>query len=152
MADAPLSAEQIDACYTQAMAMCATHEECILMERVFLAAKGEIVAAAREAELAGALERLIGEIEAYMKDAPIDDVGLLESVCDRAKAALASPSRGAEGYRLAKALADFVMPDGLLDCAVCAVEAELGSAGDCLVLDMPCPLAAYRAHEEASRD
>ena len=47
-------------------------------------------AASREAALAGALERLIDEIKAYMADAPIDDVGLLEGVCDVAAAALAA--------------------------------------------------------------
>ena len=105
-----------------------------------------IGAAAREAELAGALERLIGEIEAYNEQAPVDDQGLLESVCDRAKAALASPSRGAESYRLAKALAlRVVINDRDADyCIWCGAEAKACGPA--------CELGAFRAHEEASCD
>lgn len=35
---ADLTAEQLDALYTQAMAICATHEECLSMEKAFLMA------------------------------------------------------------------------------------------------------------------
>ena len=84
-----------------------------------------IDAEAREAALAGALASMIREHESSVEE--LDSA----SVCG-AREALASPSRGAEGYRLAKALADALLRQK--GGQVCAAVAGA--------------LAAYREHEE----
>ena len=137
MSDEPMTAQEVRALAANAQIV----EAELAAARVALADAG-----AREAALAGALREIEGALDTGdPRDEPLREVALF---------VLASPSAAAEGFRLAKALADAVVyvPAKGVRCPVCEDYPTVIGA-NCVeeYHRSDCELDAYNTHEEASR-
>jgi len=142
MADEPLTAQELRALAANAQIV----EAELAAARVALADAG-----AREAELVDVLWRALAAVMAHGKDGGCQDC---INVAKAIEAVVASPSAAADGFRLAKALADAVVyvPAKGVRCPVCE-EYPTVIGANCVeeYHRSYCELDAYNTHEEASR-